>query len=50
MSCKYCSAIGEVKSFLDDPSKWCSANEFGKKVREFKEKEEKEEKERAKYG
>ena len=39
MSCKHCSAIGGVESFLDDPSNWYSANEWSKLVQEDKDKE-----------
>jgi|TARA_Y100000296_G_C5165956_1_gene254586 hypothetical protein len=37
MSCKHCSAIGGVESFLDDTSNWYGADEWSKMVQELKE-------------
>ena len=39
MSCKYCSAIGDEKTFIDRPEKWLSATEFSKEVIRLKQKE-----------
>ena len=39
MSCKYCSAIGDNKTFIDKPERWVSANEFSKEVARLHQKE-----------
>ena len=39
MSCKYCSAIGEEKTFLDKPDKWLGATEWSKEVQKMEQKE-----------
>lgn len=39
MSCKYCSAIGDEKSFLDRPEMWLSSTEWGKEVEKMEQKE-----------
>ena len=39
MSCKYCSAIGDEKSFLDRPEKWLSSSEWSKEVAKMRQKE-----------
>ena len=39
MSCKYCSAIGEEKSFLDRPEMWFSSSEWSKEVTKMRQKE-----------
>lgn len=39
MSCKYCSAIGDKKTFIDKPERWVSANEFSKEVARLHQKE-----------
>ena len=39
MSCKYCSAIGDNKTFIDKPERWVSANEFSKEVSRLHQKE-----------
>ena len=39
MSCKYCSAIGDNKTFLDRPEKWLSSSEWSKEVTKMRQKE-----------
>ena len=39
MSCKYCSAIGDEKSFLDRPEMWFSSSEWSKEVTKMRQKE-----------
>ena len=39
MSCKYCSAIGDEKTFLDRPEMWFGANEWSKEVSKMRQKE-----------
>ena len=39
MSCKYCSAIGDNKTFLDKPEKWLSSSEWSKEVTKMRQKE-----------
>ena len=39
MSCKYCSAIGDEKTFLDRPERWFSSSEWSKEVSKMRQKE-----------
>ena len=39
MSCKYCSAIGDEKTFIDRPEMWFGANEWSKEVTRMRQKE-----------
>ena len=39
MSCKYCSAIGEEKSFLDKPEIWFGADKWSEEVAKMRQKE-----------
>ena len=39
MSCKYCSAIGDEKTFIDRPEMWFGANEWSKEVSKMRQKE-----------
>ena len=39
MSCKYCSAIGDEKTFLDRPERWFSSSEWSKEVAKMRQKE-----------